>query len=215
MKLRLLLIFSIIFTFFAFTAFTQSQDTIISINTGPSIYIDYGKLLTIPTDFELKAEAGISLQLKNRFAPHVQLGWARLEPGGAFENGNYTAEGMYGRAGINYLLPLDAANSFYFGLRYALSQFEETGNYQIASQIWPTRVERYTRKDLQADWFEVVFGTERKFKQSKWYLGGYLSLRILNNKDTFSPIDIYAIPGYGRAFDKTVPALNVYVKYSF
>ncbi|ELR73144.1 hypothetical protein C900_05193 [Fulvivirga imtechensis AK7] len=215
MKLRLLLIFSTIFTFFALRAFAQSQNAVASTNTGLSIYIDYGKLLTIPTDFELKGEAGISFQLKNRFAPHVQLGWARLEPGGAFENGSYTSEGMYARAGVNYLLPFDATNSFYIGVRYARSQFEETGSYQISSKIWPSRIEKYTRKDLQADWFEVVFGTEKRFKQSHWYLGGNISLRILNNKEKFSPIDTYAIPGYGRAFDQTVPALNVYLKYSF
>lgn len=214
MKRLLPYLFSLIFIFCGFRSFSQDT-TIVTVDNGLSIYIDYGKLLTIPAKFETKAEAGISFQLKNRFAPHIQVGWAKLEPGAALENGYYTSEGKYGRIGINYLLPLDATNSFYVGVRYAMSQYDENGTYIIGSTLWPDRVENYSRKDLKADWFEVLLGSEKRLKNSKWYLGGNLSLRILNEREKFPFIDTYAIPGYGRVFDKTVPALNIYIKHSF
>lgn len=214
MKQPLHYIFSISFCFLSWQLSAQDT-TLVAIDSGPSLYIDYGKLLLIASDFEAKAEAGIGYQLKNRISIHVQAGWGRLEPSGAFKNGDYISEGYYGRAGLNYLLPLDATNSFYVGARYAKGRFDEEGSYTIQSLIWPDRTETYRRTALEADWFEVLFGSEKKLKKSNWRLGGYFSLRILNKRKQFPLIDTYAIPGYGRAFDKTVPAVNVYIKYAF
>lgn len=229
MKLPLQYTFSIIF-FFLSAAELYSQDTTaVTVDEGLSLYIDYGKLLTLPFNFETKAEAGIAYRLKNRFSPNLQVGMAMVDPSAAFENGTFTAEGQYARVGLNYIIPLDGINMLYIGGKYAVAMYEESGTYEIGSSLWQNRAESYSRKDLQADWFEFVIGSEKRLKKSSgepksdkskqensnWSLGGYFSLRIINSREKFEPIDTYAIPGYGRTFDRTVPVLNLYVRYDF
>ncbi|MBL6446781.1 hypothetical protein JMN32_10690 [Fulvivirga sp. 29W222] len=191
----------------------DADTTALEIKAGPGIYIDYGKLLTIPTDFETKFEAGLSFRLKNRLSPNVQAGMGKLEPGGAINNGTYLAEGWYGRIGINYLVPLNNKSMLYAGAKYSMSRFDESGSYEIGSNLWDNYKDGFSREGLQADWFEVILGSETML-DDHWSAGGYFSLRILNQRDEFSPIDTYAIPGYGRAFDKTTPAVNVYIRFS-
>ncbi|MEX2336793.1 MAG: DUF6048 family protein [Fulvivirga sp.] len=226
MKQLLQYIFSITLVMFACQAHSQgTTDTtkVIRVESGLTLYVDYGKLLTLPSNFETKAEAGISYVMKNRFSPNIQVGMAILEPSGAFENGVYKAEGMYARVGIDYLIPFDPVNTLYIGAKYAQARFEENGSYEIGSNLWPDKTENYSRGELEAAWYEVIIGSEKKFtKQSdsesimtNWSIGGYFSLRVMNSREEFDPIDTYAIPGYGRAFDNTAPAVNVYIRYGF
>lgn len=210
MKLRLLFILSINLTLAVNTAQAQTDSTRLS---GLEIAIDYGKLLTIATDFEAKAEISLGYRIKGRFIPQIQLGMAQLDPGTAFENGTYHSEGYYGTAGINYLLPIDATNSLYIGAQYGMSMYEDNYEYTIASAIWPDFTESVSRTDLSADWVAIVIGSEKKLRIKGLYLGGEFNLRILNSYDQFEPIDTYAIPGYGRTADSTVPAVNLYLKY--
>lgn len=199
---------------------TATDTLVIEVDAGPSIYIDYGKLLTIPTDFETKFEAGLSFRFKNRLSPNIQVGMGKLEPGGAINNGTYLSEGWYGRIGINYLMPIDNKSMLYAGVKYGMSMFDESGTYEIGSDLWDNYKDGFSYEGLQADWFEVILGSETKL-DNHWSIGGYFSLRILNKRDkpspvntTLTPIDTYAIPGYGRAFDNTTPAVNVYIRFS-
>ena len=194
---------------------SDADSVVYSINTGLEIYIDYGKLATLLTDFETKLEVGVSVQLANRLSPNLQVGYGSLQPNSAFENGVYESTGYYGRFGVNYLLPFDNVNSFFLGLKYALSFYEDEGTYEISSDIFDTYRVSFGEADLTADWFEIILGSEKQLKTKNLVAGGQFALRILNNRSRFNPVDTYAIPGYGRAFDQTVPALNVYLKYKF
>ena len=189
----------------------------VNIKTAFQIFIDYGKFLTIPTDFETKYEAGVAFQMKNKLVLVAHAGQAELHPGSAIENGEYTVKGQYFKGGINYLIPLDNTNKFYIGGRYAMSTYDESGRYEISSPLWPNITRSFERKDLSATWAEVVFGTEKKLKNPHWLIGGTFALRILIDHDTVEddsePVETFAIPGYGRAFDSTEPAINVYIKW--
>lgn len=211
------LIFSI-YTLLALTpVFGQDVEdtTRLQVKTGLALYIDYGKLSTLFTEFERKAEVGLAVHLSNRLSPNVQIGWALLTPQNAFENGVYESTGYYGRFGLNYLLPFDNVNTFSVGLKYGLSFFDDEGSYAIASDVFETYSVEFGETGQRATWFEVVLGSERKLRNENFVVGGHFSLRILNSRDRFSPVDIYAIPGYGRTFDETVPAVNIYIKYFF
>ena len=199
--------------------FAQAQEntdsTTFVINTGLELYVDYGKLATLPSDFESKLEVGIAVQLVNRLSPNFQVGYGSLQPNSAFENGVYQSTGYYGRFGINYLLPFDNINSFFFGLKYGLSFYEDEGSYEISSDIFDTYRVSFGEEDLSADWFEIILGSEKQTKIKNLSIGGQFAFRIINNRSNFTPVDTYAIPGYGRTFDQTVPALNLYLKYKF
>jgi hypothetical protein len=208
-------IFSILFSFLTVSGAFAGDSTRIAVKSGPQIYFDYGKLLTIATDFETKYEFGIGYQLKNHFQPTFRYGMAKLEPSSAIQNGTYLSEGQYWRAGLNYVIPFDAVNSFYIGVNYGSSKFEDSGTYEVKSELWPTFTDSFERKDLEADWFEAVLGSEKTMLNGHVKLGGLFGVRFINSRSQFEFIDVYAIPGYGRTLDKTVPFVNVYVKYQF
>lgn len=198
------------------TAVGKKPDSLkLPVHSGLQLQLDYGKIITLFTDFESKFEMGIAYQLNNRFSPNAQFGFSTLSPGPAFENGDYTSEGTYGRIGLNYTLPFDPTNLFYVGLKYGFSSYSEEGTYTITTDIWPDVVEAFDNPDLSATWYEVIIGSEKKMGDGHWRMGGSFALRILGSHDELTPIDTFSIPGYGRALDNTTPVFNLYVKYAF
>ena len=193
--------------------------------SGAEIYIDYGKILTLPTKFESKYEGGLNLRFYERLVLAGEFGYATLNPLKAYDNAlYYTVEGMYWRAGIDYYMTLDAKNFYYVGFRYGSSQFEDRGKFLIDSEFWEDYQDEFGDTDLSATWYELVFGTETilqigqpdsKIYINKLFLGWKFRFRILGNFENREPPGVYAIPGYGRTFDKTIPAVNLYLKYRF
>ena len=180
--------------------------------TGIDLSVDVLKLTSLATPFEQKYEGGVKFVFFDLLGVAFDYGYGKLEPERAIKNGEYTSEGTYFRAGMDFRAAIDAKNSIYFGMRYGQSSFEDRGNYTIIGQIEEDLFVTFDRRNLQADWFEVILGTESEV-MPKFYVGTIFRLRILGSYDTFEPIDVYAIPGYGRTFDNTIPAANVYVKY--
>ena len=183
---------------------------------GPHITVDIGKFSSFATDFEDKYDFSIGYLFSNRFAIEVEGGVADLFPNNAFENGVYEASGSYFKAGFDYHIPLNinARNNFMVGLRYAMGSFEDNLRYEIGSELWQNFGEAFERTDLSADWFELVFSSEM-IMTGNLFLGWKLRIRFMNEYDEQTPLDVWAVPGYGRTFDNSVPALNVYLKYRF
>lgn len=195
--------------------YAQSDTTKIQTTGGAQIMVDYGKLLTFPSDFESKWEIGIAYQFSSRFQPNFSFGMGTLEPDAAIENGAYRSEGSYWRAGINYLLPLDNTNRLFVGIKYAQTAFDDSGTYQIESELWPLFEGEFSRTGHSADWFELILGSEKIFSNGHIILGGQTGVRFINERSEAEFIDIYSIPGYGLATDSSTPFLNLYVKYQF
>ena len=179
-----------------------------------SIYFDYPKLFSFFTEFENKAEVGLQLQLFKHVLLRTELGRGRIQPTNFYKNANYEVSGNYARVGIAYTKNLGAKSRLNLGVNYGSSFFNDKGRIQIESpsQLFTSFEEPFERKALRGDWFEVTFGTESHMGKNL-YLGFIGRLRILNSYDTFEELDVFAIPGYGRTFDKSIPALNLYIKY--
>lgn len=215
-KRRLLFITSLILL----TSMVSAQDSLDSTRTGrvviPSLYIDYGKLFTIPTDFETKYEGGIELMFLEKFPLIVEAGHATLTPEGAYANGVYESKGLYYRIGAGYIGQLLPKNKIGLTFRYAASSFSEDGEIFIESPSGAQNDFSQTikREDLTATWYEVVVYSDRKLNDLLT-IGIHLRFRILSSYDEQAPVDVYAIPGYGRAFDSTIPAMNFFLKVSF
>lgn len=193
--------------------FSQNTDSVKVKSSGIELSLDYGKLITLASEFESKWSAGIGYRYKNKVMLTVSGGMSSLDPKNAYQNGSFHAEGKHGSISLNYIVTVKAQNYLYFGAGYGVSMYEDKYSYSIGNSIWPVASESQTRTDLQADWAFVNIGTEKLLKIKGLYLGGVFSIRKLLSYDEFEPVDTYAIPGYGRTTDSTVPALNLYIKY--
>ncbi|MEM0938293.1 MAG: DUF6048 family protein [Bacteroidota bacterium] len=186
---------------------------------SPAFYLDIGKLMTIPLAIETKYEGGFELLFLEKFPVNIEIGSATLAPNGAFSNGTYESTGSYYRVGTGYIDRYDAKHDIGLTFRYAASTFDENGRIFIdsPSQTQDNFIQGIDRTNLTAKWWEVgIYSDSRLFKGSELLRYGiFLRLRILQSYDAQEEIDVYAIPGYGRSFDKTVPSANFFIKLRF
>lgn len=176
------------------------------------ISIDYGKLLLIPSKAETKVEGGIDFTFKDKFKILGELGWGKLTPEAAIENGEYESNGIYYRAGLAYGGEILPKSFLYVGALYALSQFDEKGRVVIESEVYEGYDQSFERTGLTASWFEVLLVTEQEFRKNM-FLGAKIRLRIQYNFPDETDPPVYAVPGYGRSYDQTIPAFNLFYKY--
>ncbi len=179
-----------------------------------SVYFDYPKLFSFFTEAENKAEVGFQIQLFKHFLLGMELGRGRIRPANFYKNANYEVSGNYARFGFGYTKTLGAKSRLNFGFNYGSSFFNDKANIEIesVSGLFNGLEEPLKRTSLKGDWFEITFGTESHLGRNL-YLGFIGRLRILNDYDSFEPLDVFTIPGYGRTFDNSIPAINMYIKY--
>jgi hypothetical protein len=192
---------------------------------GVDVYLDYGKLLLIPSEFESKAEVGLSMRFFDHFMLAVEFGMAVIDPLKAYENAvYYTVEGNYFRFGLDYNIPVDKKNFLYLGARYGISSFEDRGLLKIENGVWEDYELAFGDAELSASWYELILGSETQLTIGKedgkifiqrLHLGWKFRFRIRGAFENREAPGVYTIPGYGRTFDKTIPALNLYLKYRF
>lgn len=180
-----------------------------------AVSVDYGKLAAQFLNTESKYEFGGQVELKDRLVLIGEYGFSTLTPHGAYQNTDYTSEGSYFRLGLGYKIDFTAKNNLYFSARYAKANFKDKGALDItsASGLYDDLFEPFVRDNLSAQWFEVVMSSEAKLWKGL-YAGFHLRLRIMDKYDKQEPLDVYTIPGYGRTFDKSIPAVNLYLKYA-
>lgn len=193
--------------------------------SGLELAIDYGKLMTLWTQFESKYEAGINVRFFERVVLAGEVGYDELNPLKAYDNAvYYTVTGSYARIGLDYYTSYNPKSFYYGGVRYGMSMFEDEGVFLIDSEYWEDYEDGFGSTDITASWGEIILGTETYLKlgkknpedpTSKLLLGWKFRLRILMDFENREEPRIYSIPGYGRTFDKSVPAVNFYIKYRF
>ncbi len=193
--------------------------------SGVELSIDYGKIMTLWTDFESKYEAGINLRFYERIVMAAEFGYSELNPLNAYDNAlYYTVKGTYARLGLDYYTAYNPTSFYFAGFRYGQSFFEDEGLFLLDSEYWEDYEEGFGSADITASWFEIVLGTETFLKigkkksedpRRKLLIGWKFRLRILMDFENREEPRIYSIPGYGRTFDNSVPALNFYIKYRF
>ena len=181
----------------------------------PSIYFDYGKLFTLPSNFETKYEGAFDLIIKDKWQLITEIGYADLTPRSAIENGNYNSQGIYTRFGLGFIPHRTPDSRIGIGIRYATASFEDLGNYTIQSpsELQPDIEKIFDRRNLSATWWEAVFYSDKTM--NKWLAVGFqFRVRFIQSYDSFEEVDVIAIPGYGRPQSSTVPALNLFLKFS-
>ncbi|NDW11811.1 hypothetical protein D0T50_02780 [Bacteroides sp. 214] len=177
------------------------------------------------SDF-LSSEISAELNLKNRYFPIVELGYATTDAWA--ENGtNYKSSAPFARIGLNYntMFKKGADNYLYVGFRYAFTSFK----YDIAmsplkdpvwgseglpniiwDDVWGGGVTYPAQKGLKGNmqWFELLVGVQAKVFES-FYMGWTVRMR---NRTTYSASEHgnpWLVPGFGR-FDSS----NLSITYS-
>ena len=190
----------------------------------PRIYWDYGKTLTLWTQRESKHEGGAELLLFEKFQLVAEAGRGEYWPTDAYQNIIYHSFGTYYRLGGGYLATIDPQNKIGLGFRIGSSAFSEEGTITIpsASKLNPTYTDSYVHTALSARWYEIVLNSEKSitlqadnpdsYLNRMLSLGFMLRIRIMDSYTATTPIDVYAIPGFGRSVNSPFPALNFFVK---
>lgn len=181
-----------------------------------AVSIDYGKLFGQFLDSESKLEAGGQVEFKGRYVVIGEFGHAQLTPNGAYQHTDYQSEGSYFRIGLGYKIDITPKNNLYFSARYARASFSDQGviNITSASGIFADIEDPFDRTGLSAQWYEAVMSSEARLWKGL-SAGFHLRLKIMDKYDKQEPLDVYSVPGYGRTFDRSIPALNLYLKYAF
>lgn len=208
--------------FLLFTIRVAAQDslareqTIVPLLSSTAVFVDYGKAFGQLLNTESKHEFGAQIEFKNKWFVVGEFGLATLNPDGGYQNTNYEAKGNYYRAGLGYKVDMTAKSNIYLSIRYARASFSDSGIIDISSGsgIYDDISESFERTGLSAQWYEAVLSSESRLFKGL-YAGFHLRFRAMYKYDEQAPIDVYTIPGYGRSFDDTIPALNLYLKYAF
>lgn len=182
---------------------------------GIQIGVDLLKLGSFALDTETKYEAQVGISYKN-ISLVAEAGYANYTTELAYKNSdNYEVEGEYFRVGLDYAIYKDAKNQFLFGIRYGKSTFGDQGSFEVSSNLWNNfsyEIDSESRENSSATWVEAVVGTQTLLLKNV-YFGWYFRLRKLIDRTSYEPVDIYFIPGYGKSFNGSVPALNLFLKY--
>ncbi len=187
-------------------------DSLASKNFALEFAVDYGKILTIPLNFETKIEGAVGIKFQTKYEVLTEIGYSELTPQDAIKNGSYQSKGVYYRLGLTYGGEILPRNLLSIGVMYGASNFEDSGTVIIQSTIWDDFDGSFERLNLTATWFEIIMITE-KHMSNNLALGAKFRFRHLTNFiNEYNP-EVIAIPGYGKAFNSNVPAVNLYVKY--
>ncbi len=211
MNIRWLLLFSLL----QGVVLAKPNDST-SIMSQVSIAFDYLKLAELALSDGYKYEGEVGAMWFGQIYLTGEVGMASIVPNRTYKNATrYESVGQYGRIGLDYkvqFINIPPGNDLLIGLRYGQSMFSDKGSYRLDSELGGSLEQDFGGDDLGANWLEFVLTTQATIIKNL-YLGGKFRLRVLLDYDERMPIDVYAIPGYGRAFDKTVPAFNLFVKY--
>ncbi len=239
------LLFIVSFSLYAVVVQAQDSDSLsvasdsISLVETPgkkalnlAFHVDYGKVLTLPFDFENKVEGGVVLELFENIELVGEYGFWDKNSNQAIENGTYNSTGVYYRAGLGFTFPFNTpGNRIGVGFRYANSQFDDEGTYTIdaTDNLSSAFTDSFTRQNLSATWISGVITSVGQLKLRKsvpesplnrmFRIGLQLRWRFLIEQDRFGDpsnpevIEVYTIPGYGRTLADSNMALNLFIRF--
>ena len=212
---------------------TSEEDISLKPKKAPAnfaLHLDYGKVLTLPFDFENKYEGGLVLEVLENIELVGEYGYWDKKSEQAIANGTYNSTGTYWRLGAGAVLPFNTpGNSLGLGFRYGESSFEDEGSFDVVSVDGLTSPfeSSFSRQDLSASWISGVLTSmsalqlkrkepesplNRLFKIGFQFRWRFLRSYDRNVSDT-DPIEVYTIPGYGRTISDNAVALNFFIRF--
>lgn len=176
----------------------SGQDTIRTY--GPRFGLDLARFAFILADpSEQGAEFSVDFEIYRNLYPVVELGYNSISESEDFFN--YSASGLYGRAGFDYnminLKDRSQHHAFTFGLRYGFSAFSHGAeDIYIPNPYWGDRLVESYSKDLKGHWIELVAGVKAELVPNL-FMGWSLRYKFLLNPDMDPLVKAHMVPGFG------------------
>lgn len=190
-----------------------SQDKVEAIGTetekswyqGVKVELDVASLAISAFSRETySAEANVQLNIKQKFFPVIELGFAGANKVSVKDYG-FKTNGFFTRIGMDYNLlkvkedDTSAFNKMFFiGARFALSPFSYSmTNIVIEDDYWGEElVLNYYDQRTTAMWFEVLAGIKVEVFKN-WYMGWSLRGKMKIGKVKEGELHPWYIPGLG------------------
>lgn len=158
---------------------------------------------------QLEAQADIDF---DRYFLVVDLGHERNSI--ANDAFNYSNNGNYLRIGVQVnMMPYNPnRNFFFFGFRYAKSNFSDQIHYSKAFEKWGQKDISLANNGVSARWYEMTMGLKVKVLE-RLYFGYTLRYKIGKKMSGFDELMPRNIPGFGRASKSSNAGFNYYFLY--
>lgn len=162
----------------------------------------------------LSFELGMNVNLKNRYLPTLELGYAG---GKAFaDGGGYYGQGGFAKVGLDLsaLKKSGKWNMLLVGLRLGTAvQGYQLNDVLVPDSYWQETVVTQVPWRVGADvWGEVVVGVQVQIYK-RFHMGWYARFKILFTKQENGNFSPYYIPGYGYR-QETNFGLNYYLGFA-
>ena len=152
-------------------------------------------------------EASAQIDLKHKFYPVIELGYAGANKTGN-NNINFITNGLYGLIGVDFNLlntkneDKPNSNIFLAGVRLGMSGFPYSiSNAIISDDYWGgNSTINYYDKISTKIWYEIVVGMRVEVSKNI-FMGWNIRNRNLLNQDTSGDVTPWFIPGYGISSD--------------
>ncbi len=202
----------------------QKTDTVVKTAfRGLVLEID---LASIASNFIYKGElygyeAGISANLKQKYFPTIEIGFAGANKT-SIDALNFKTSGLYGRLGVDFNLikpkkdKEPTHNIFFAGARIGFSPFSYSyKNAVVENNYWGTQIsQNYNDITTTKVWIEVVAGMRVEVLKNI-YMGWTVRNKKLLGTDILGEIDPYYIPGFGKKSDGGNWGVNYAIGYKF
>jgi hypothetical protein len=128
------------------------------------------------------------------------------------ENGFYTNDGSYWRAGIdvNFLTKDPEKNMFFIGARYGRSTFSEHLTFNRADTLWGPINADLKNLNIKASWFELTTGIRVKIWKMIW-MGYTARFKFGLNMPEDGELVPHDVPGYGSTDKESTWGFNYQV----
>lgn len=182
----------------------------------PALYFDYGKAMSSVSANSSKIEGGLEFVFGEKWQVIGEYGQWQMNPPQAIESGDYLVEGNYFRLGLGFIPYVDSESRIGLGFRYARSEYGEEGSYTLDpdSGFQGSITEPFRRNGLTADWYELVFYSDKKLNKRITF-GFTARWRFSLVRQEFQAVDTQIIPGYGNTQSNQTGALNLFLKIPF
>jgi len=202
----------------------QKTDSVVKVAfRGLRLEID---LVPIASNFIYKGErygyeAGVYADLKNKYFPAVEIGFAGANKTSS-DNINFKTSGIYTRVGIDFNInkpkkdKIPSKNMVFVGGRIGFSPFSfGYKNILVQNEYWGTAIsQNYNDITTSKVWVEIVAGMRVEVLKNI-YMGWTVRNKKLLGTDTLGEIAPYYIPGFGVKSDGGSWGVNYAIGYRF
>lgn len=147
-------------------------------------------------------EASLRLNLKDKYFPIVELGYAECDRTDDGTNITYKTNAPYGKIGVDFNVLRNKHDDYrlYVGVRYALTSFKyDLSKPNVTDPVWGSEAD-YSATGVKCSyqWFEAVIGVD----VSIWgplHLGWSVRYRNRTVSDTGDYGNCWYVPGFGKS----------------